>query len=554
MNLLDTPSCRLSAKPSCEGGQAAPLPGPGGSPSPLLPVPPPRTSLRALLSSSCASPGRAGAAVSSGAVWGRARSHQRPRPGPGPVPVPVPVPVPPPPATGAPVAGTGELLDGEAVEDLEGSVELQRLAAALAHEAHLRGAAAAGPPPLHAAATATGLPSPPRSHRRHYSRRRKPRALHFRPFPPSTSALLLFHFRPQPTRSSPPGPGSSTTPPPPPFSSTPPNFPLSLRSTRTHLLDHVGAEPASHWLPRRAELTSGGGGGGAAVAGGGGGGGSRARPRGAARPGAGPAAMASLLKVDPEVKLKVDSFRERITSEEPILNIHDLTQIHSDMNLPVPDPILLTNSHDGLDGPNMKKRKLEDREETFQGTKVFVMPNGMLKSNQQLVDIIEKVKPEIRLLIEKCNTVKMWVQLLIPRIEDGNNFGVSIQEETVAELRTVESEAASYLDQISRYYITRAKLVSKIAKYPHVVSRRGSGAPRVTCRCFLGLLGPLVPVLERRVLWETGGWMRMEKVCVREVGGFLCKRQELGVVCRGHADLGLLSRASALCRRTTAAP
>lgn len=92
----------------------------------------------------------------------------------------------------------------------------------------------------------------------------------------------------------------------------------------------------------------------------------------------------------------------------------------------------------------------------------------------------------------------MWVQLLIPRIEDGNNFGVSIQvitcwkgrlgrysylpcfvcfsfvfgllwsdvevilthrvfclfvcfqEETVAELRTVESEAASYLDQISR--------------------------------------------------------------------------------------------------------
>ena len=34
---------------------------------------------------------------------------------------------------------------------------------------------------------------------------------------------------------------------------------------------------------------------------------------------------------------------------------------------------------------------------------MFVV-HGMLKSNQQLVDIIEKVKPEIRLLIEKCNT------------------------------------------------------------------------------------------------------------------------------------------------------
>ncbi|XP_020500624.1 proteasome activator complex subunit 3 [Labrus bergylta] len=204
--------------------------------------------------------------------------------------------------------------------------------------------------------------------------------------------------------------------------------------------------------------------------------------------------MSSLLKVDNEIKTKVDAFRERITSEaenlvasffpkklleldhflkDPIINISDLKEIHSDINLTVPDPILLPNLHDGLEAQNAKKRKLEDGgEDMVTGTKVFVMPGGMMKSNGNLVDLIEKVKPEIRTLIEKCNTVKMWVQLLIPRIEDGNNFGVSIQEETVAELRTVEGEAASYLDQISRYYITRAKLVSKIAKYPHVEDYR----------------------------------------------------------------------------------
>lgn len=77
----------------------------------------------------------------------------------------------------------------------------------------------------------------------------------------------------------------------------------------------------------------------------------------------------------------------------------------------------------------------------------------------------------------------------------------------------------------TRYYITRAKLVSKIAKYPHVVSRRRGGALRVTCRCFLGLFGPLVPVLEMRVLWELGGGCtRMERG-----KGCLCKRQELGL-------------------------
>lgn len=206
--------------------------------------------------------------------------------------------------------------------------------------------------------------------------------------------------------------------------------------------------------------------------------------------------MSSLLKVDIELKTKVDTFREQITSEaehlvasffpqklleldsflkEPILNVTELKDIHSEITFKVPDPILFTNCLDGLDTQNAKKRKLEDgvADENCQGgTKMLVMPEGMMKSNGQLVDLIERVKPQIRMLIEKCNTVKMWVQLLIPRIEDGNNFGVSIQEETVAELRTVEGEAASYLDQISRYYITRAKLVSKIAKYPHVEDYR----------------------------------------------------------------------------------
>lgn len=65
----------------------------------------------------------------------------------------------------------------------------------------------------------------------------------------------------------------------------------------------------------------------------------------------------------------------------------------------------------------------------------------------------------------------MWILFLIPRIEDGNNFGVSIQEDTLSEIRTVESEAAAYFDQVSRYYISRGKIVSKIAKYPHVVSK-----------------------------------------------------------------------------------
>lgn len=62
----------------------------------------------------------------------------------------------------------------------------------------------------------------------------------------------------------------------------------------------------------------------------------------------------------------------------------------------------------------------------------------------------------------------MWISYMIPKIEDGNNFGVSIQEDTLAEIQSVESEAAAFFDQISRYFISRAKIVSKVAKYPHI--------------------------------------------------------------------------------------
>jgi len=58
--------------------------------------------------------------------------------------------------------------------------------------------------------------------------------------------------------------------------------------------------------------------------------------------------------------------------------------------------------------------------------------------------------------------LKMWVSLLIPKIEDGNNFGVSVQEDTLAEIQQVEVESTNYLEQVSRYYAARGKLVTKV--------------------------------------------------------------------------------------------
>jgi len=108
--------------------------------------------------------------------------------------------------------------------------------------------------------------------------------------------------------------------------------------------------------------------------------------------------------------------------------------------------------------PNIKKRKFEEEEE-----KILPKP---VPCNSNLIRLIDLIKPEIKDVIEACEKIKMWISLLIPRIEDGNNFGVSIQEEVLNEVHRIQTESINYLDTISRYFITRAKIVSKVAKYP----------------------------------------------------------------------------------------
>lgn len=151
----------------------------------------------------------------------------------------------------------------------------------------------------------------------------------------------------------------------------------------------------------------------------------------------------------------------------------------------MPDPVLLTNdiATDGdgekndCDGkPPMKRQRTETGSinitTTVQGTKVMALPSGTVNCNAPICDLIKIVKPVIRKLVEDSNLLKMWISFMIPKIEDGNNFGVSVQEDTLAEIQSVESEAAAFFDQISRYFISRAKVVSKVAKYPHIEDYR----------------------------------------------------------------------------------
>jgi len=145
----------------------------------------------------------------------------------------------------------------------------------------------------------------------------------------------------------------------------------------------------------------------------------------------------------------------------------NFSDVYQDLNVNIPEPVV--HSLDEDQPPT--KRAREETSDAI-GTKVMILPSGSIKCNAPICEIIKVVKPVIRGLVEDSNLLKMWISFMIPKIEDGNNFGVSIQEDTLAEIQSVESESAAFFDQISRYFISRAKVVSKVAKYPHIEDYR----------------------------------------------------------------------------------
>ncbi|CAD6198560.1 unnamed protein product [Caenorhabditis auriculariae] len=169
-----------------------------------------------------------------------------------------------------------------------------------------------------------------------------------------------------------------------------------------------------------------------------------------------------------------------------------LTEILPEPSMNIPIPKVENGKVSLPDEPPRKRVKQEDESDVVDGKQlvvndpgdmvfnkftspfqtkcapVYAFINGSVPCNDHLAHLMDEVRPLLRTAVENVNTVKMWITLMIPRIEDGNNFGVGIQEEALSEVRTVENEVASFLDQMGRYFTSRAKLITKIAKYPHV--------------------------------------------------------------------------------------
>ncbi|KAJ2952551.1 hypothetical protein O0L34_g6872 [Tuta absoluta] len=150
--------------------------------------------------------------------------------------------------------------------------------------------------------------------------------------------------------------------------------------------------------------------------------------------------------------------------EKSFKNLH-LSDVHQDLNIPMPE----------WQEPRPKRRRLIDSSHMFmplECTQVYTLPNGPSPCNRHLSCLINTVKPHFRQLVEDTNTLKMWTACLIPKMEDGNNFGVSILEMTHTAIHRTEQKAHMFLVRISEYFMKRAEMLTKVVKYPHIEDYR----------------------------------------------------------------------------------
>lgn len=214
-------------------------------------------------------------------------------------------------------------------------------------------------------------------------------------------------------------------------------------------------------------------------------------------------------------KLVVEEFPLRILTIDKLLtsekfDLKNLSICRQDINIPVPEPkskvCLVENKPDNqatksstVDSPNDNKNSDETSQEkedakiaqqntnlvsTTQSKKhfvekkkrkprcdmdkrIFLFPNGFEPVNKHIIEMIDIVKPLMLLFNNEMRMLKLAIVLMVPKVEDGNNFGVEIQEQVIGSISKADDIMISRYNEISSYFLHRGQLISQVAKYPH---------------------------------------------------------------------------------------
>lgn len=61
--------------------------------------------------------------------------------------------------------------------------------------------------------------------------------------------------------------------------------------------------------------------------------------------------------------------------------------------------------------------------------------------------------------------MRLWISILIPKIKESNNVGVSVHDQTLEDISKVENNVCYFFGSFEDYYEQRAKLITKVCIY-----------------------------------------------------------------------------------------
>ncbi|KAF0701137.1 Aste57867_8360 [Aphanomyces stellatus] len=84
-------------------------------------------------------------------------------------------------------------------------------------------------------------------------------------------------------------------------------------------------------------------------------------------------------------------------------------------------------------------------------------------TNPHLCRLVTLVLDEIHVAIQELQRLERWIQLLIPRVADGNNFGVEVQKTVQLQISASRTALQKSWDGMTDYYWQRATAYEKFA-------------------------------------------------------------------------------------------
>lgn len=155
------------------------------------------------------------------------------------------------------------------------------------------------------------------------------------------------------------------------------------------------------------------------------------------------------------IPLKISQLDNLLKADE--LSVSDLSSLHAPLDIPIPDP----------PPPEEEEMETDNEEEKKKPPKC-----GFIKGNEKIIKLLDIVKPEITSLKETIITVACWIAHLIPKIEDGNDFGVAVQEKILERIAAVKTKVEGFQTNINKYFSERGDAVAKASKDTHVMDYR----------------------------------------------------------------------------------